>query len=178
MNIKPTAMRIHIILGFILCSFLSTATPVSSTTLPSSTSKIIPVGDIYKKIADLKVKDIQKLIGRKLTLKEKISFFILKQKLRHQPKESVNAGDVSLILGIAGLVFLALYFLVGFYFMIPAVASAIVAIVTGHRTRKKDPTNKNAKIGKLLGWITVGLITAFFIAILIAFASIGSWSFG
>ncbi len=133
--------------------------------------------DIHKKIASLRIKDIQKTIGRNLTLKEKVSFFILKQKLKHAPKESMDAGDISLIIGIAGLAFLALYFLTPF-FMIAAIGSAIVAIVTGHRTRKKDPGNKNAKIGKLLGWITVGLITAFFIAILIAFASIGSWSFG
>ncbi len=145
---------------------------------PASSHTIIPASDIYKKIASLSIKDIQKSIGRKLTLKEKISFFILKQKLRHGSKRSMNAGDISLILGIAGLVFLGLYFLVGFYFLIPAVASAIVAIVTGHRARKKDPTNKNAKIGKLLGWITVGLITAFFIILIIAFASAWSGGFG
>jgi hypothetical protein len=132
---------------------------------------------MYKKIASLPAKDIQKLIGRKLTLKERISFFILKQKLRHKPKDSMNAGDISLILGIAGLVFIALYFFLPFSLVL-AIASGIVAIVTGHRARKKDPANKNAKIGKLLGWITVGLITVFFIAVLIAFASIGSWSFG
>jgi Na+/H+ antiporter NhaD/arsenite permease-like protein len=171
-------MRIRIIWGIIFCSLLSISATAGSAMVPVSDINSVPLGKMHKKITSIKIKDIQKSIGRKLTLKEKISFFILKQKLRHQPKESVNAGDVSLILGIAGLVFLALYFLVGFYFMIPAVASAIVAIVTGHRTRKKDPANKNAKIGKLLGWVTVGLITAFFIAILIAFASIGSWSFG
>lgn len=145
--------------------------------VPASKNTGIPFGDIYKKIASFRIKDIQKSIGRKLTLKEKIAFIFLKHKLRHALKESMDAGDISLIIGIAGLAFLALCLLLP-YFMIAAIASAIVAIVTGHRTSKKDPGNKNAKIGKLLGWITLGLITAFFIAILIAFANLGSWSFG
>jgi hypothetical protein len=170
-------MRIRIIWIIIFFSFLSTPNSAGSAMVPVTDNIRIPSGDIYKKIALLRVKDIQKSIGRKLTLKEKIVFFIFKQKLRHQPKESLNAGDVSLILGIASLAFILLAFLTTF-FIIPAIVLAIVAIVTGHRTRKKDPTNKNAKIGKLLGWIAVGVITAFFIAILIAFASIGSWSFG
>ena len=164
-------------LVIIFCSLLSSSIPAGSAMVPTSNNISIPFGDICKKIASLRIKDIQKSIGRKLTLKEKISFFIVKQKLRHQPKESLKEGDIALIFGIAGLVFLALYFLLP-YFMIASIASAIVAIVSGHKIRKKDPGNKNAKIGKLLGWITVGLITAFFIAILIAFASIGSWSFG
>lgn len=170
-------MRKRIFWGIIFCSLLSISSPAGSAMVPDSNNAGISFGKIYEKIASLSFKDIQKSIGRKLTLKEKIAFIILKQKLRHAPKEAMDAGDISLILGIASLAFLALYFLFP-YFMIAAIASAIAAIVTGHRTRKKDPTNKNAKIGKLLGWITVGLITAFFIAILIAFASIGSWSFG
>ena len=170
-------MKIRIIWGIIFCSLLFTSLPAGSNMVPDSTHTVIPFADKYKKIASLSVKDIQKLIGRKLTLKEKISFSILKQKLRHKPKDSMNAGDISLILGIASLAFIALYFFLPFS-LILAIASGIVAIITGHRARKKDPANKNAKIGKLLGWITVGLITAFFIAIIIAFASIGSWSFG
>jgi hypothetical protein len=170
-------MRIHIILVIIFCSLLASSIPAGSAMVPASNSISIPFSGFYKKIASLRIKDIQKSIGRKLTLKEKVSFIIIKQKLRHQKKESLNGGDVSLILGIASLAFIALYFFVPFS-LILAIASGIIAIVTGHRARKKDPANKNAKIGKLLGWVTVGLITAFFIAILIAFASIGSWSFG
>jgi hypothetical protein len=170
-------MKIRIIGAIIFCSFLSTSTPAGSNMVPASNNIIIPSAEMYTKIASLPTKDIQKLIGRKLTLKEKISLFILKQKLRHRSKESVNAGDISMILGIAGLVFLLLAFLLP-YFLGASIASAIVAIVTGHRTRKKDPANKKAKIGKLLGWITLGLISLFFIIILIELSSIGSWSFG
>jgi hypothetical protein len=170
-------MRILFFCSILFCSFLFISIPAGSAPAPVSNNTLIPLENIYSKIASLSIKDIQKSIGRKLTLKEKIALLILKQKRRHVPKEPMNAGDISLILGIASLAFLALYFLLP-YTLIAAIGAAIVAIVTGHRTRKKDPGNKNAKIGKLLGWITVGLITGFFIAILIAFASIGSWGFG
>ena len=169
-------MRKRIIWSIMICSLLTTSIPAGSAMVPASNNIHIPLGDIYKKIASLRIKDIQKSIGRKLTLKEKISFFIVKQKLRHKQKESLNEGDIALIFGIAGLVFLALAFLLP-YFMIASITSAIVAIVSGHRLRKKDPDNKKAKIAKILGWITVGLITAFFIIIIIALAANGGWFF-
>jgi len=171
-------MKIRIIWAIIFCSLLSTASATGSNMIPDPKNTIIPFAGMDKRIASLSVKDIQKLIGRKLTLKERISFLILKQKLKHKPKESLNEGDISLIFGIAGLVFLALALLLTPYFMIASITSAIVAIVSGHRLRKKDPGNKKAKTAKLLGWITLGLIVAGFIIIIIAFASIGSWSFG
>jgi hypothetical protein len=175
--IKPIDMRIRIIWGIIFCSLISITTPAGSATIPSSISKIIPVGDIYKRIASLKVKDIQKLIGRKLTLKEKISVFILKQKLRHKPKESANTGEIAFIFGIAGaaLLLLSLFLPV---LLIASFISAIVAISLGYITKKDDPGIKKARVARLLGWITAGLIAIFFIVIIIAFASIGSWSFG
>lgn len=151
---------------------ISTTIPAGSAMIPVSNHHLILSKDITGMIASLRIKDIQRSIGRNLTLKEKISFFLLKQKLRHQPKESVNAGDISLILGIASLAFILLALLLP-YFLFVSIASAIVAIVTGHRTRKKDPANKNAKIGKLLGWISLGLITALFIIIIIALSSGG-----
>jgi hypothetical protein len=170
-------MSKRIVWFIIFFGLLTTSLPAGSAMVPVSDYISTPPGNIFKKTLTLRFKDIEKSIGRKLTLKEKIAFIVLKQKFRHKPKDSMNAGDISLILGIASLAFLALYLLIPFS-IVAAIGSAIAAIVTGHRTRKKDPTNKNAKIGKLLGWITVGLITAFFIALIIAFASIGSWSFG
>lgn len=170
-------MRMCILWGIFFCSLLSTSLPAGSAIVPSSNNIIIPLGDIHKKIASLRIKDIQKSIGRKMTLKERISFFILKQKLRHKPKESMNGGEIALIFGIAGLALLLVAVFLP-YFLSASVASAIVAIVAGSKTRKNDPANKKARLAKLLGWITLGLIGILFIIIIISFASIGSWSFG
>ena len=119
-------MKIRIIWAIIFCSFLLASLPAGSNMVPNTTNTIISFSDMYRKITSLPTKDIQKLIGRKLTLKERISLFILKQKLKHKPKESLNEGDIALVFGIAGLIFLLLAFLLP-YFLAASIASAIVA---------------------------------------------------
>ena len=151
-------MKIRIIWGIIFCSFLSIAPPVSSATLFPSTSKIIPAEDFTKTIVALKVKDIQKLIGRKLTLKEKISFFILKQKLRPSSDTKGRTALIFAYIGIASL-------LAGFFIPFGIIASflcAVLAIISGSSARKKDPSDKKAGTAKLLGWLTLGLIALLF----------------
>lgn len=158
MDIKPINMRIRIIWGIIFCSLLLIATPAGSATIPASTSKIIPVEDFYKKIVTLKTKDIQKLIGRKLTLKEIFSFFILKQKLRHSSDTKGRTALIYAYIGIASL-------LAGFFIPFGIIASflcAVLAIISGSIARKKDPSDKKAGTAKLLGWLTLGLIALLF----------------
>jgi flagellar biosynthesis protein FlhB len=166
-----------IITGLLFSYLLSIATPAGSATIPSSNSAIIPVEGMYKKIDSQKVKDIQKLIGRKLTLKERIAFFILKQKLRHIPKETTNEGEIALIFGIAAvsLLVLSLFFP---FLMIASLIASIIAIITGSVTKKREPGNQKAKTGKMLGLITLAIIAILFIILLVVFASLGTWSFG
>ncbi len=166
-------MRLRIIWSILFCMFLSIAAPVNSATIPSSTSKIIPVGDIYKKIASLKIKDIQKLTGRKLTIKEKISFLILKHKLKQQADDKKSKGQTAFIFGIVGLGLLLVGLFVP-YVILGALVSAILAIVVGSVAKKQDPSDKKAHAGKLLGWITLGLIAFLLILVVALFAS---WSF-
>jgi hypothetical protein len=158
LDLKHGSMRIHITRGLILCSFLLPVIPVNSATLFSSTSKIIPVGNFYKKIAALKVKDIQKITGRRLNLKEKISIFVLKQKLRHSSDTKGRTALIYAYVGIASL-------LAGFFIPFGVIASflcAVLAIISGTIARKKDPSDKKAAIAKLLGWLTLGLIALLF----------------
>ena len=158
MYIKPVDMSTRIIWGIIFCSLLSIATPVNSTTAPLSNRKMIPVGDIYRKIVSLKVKDIQKLIGRKLSLKENISILILKQKLRFSTDTKGRTALIFADIGIASL-------LAGFFIPFGIIASflcAVLAIISGSGARKKDPSDKKAGIAKLLGWLTLGLIALLF----------------
>ena len=164
-------MRKYIIWSILFCFFVSIATPASSSTVPPSTSKIIPVGDIYKKIASLKIKDIQKLVGRKLTIKEKISFLILRHKLIHTPKDKQNKGQTALIFGIAGLALLIVGLFLP-YVILVSLVSAILAVVFGSVAKKQDPSDNNALIGKLLGWITLGLIALLAILVIVLIASL------
>jgi hypothetical protein len=166
-----------ICLGLLFSCLLSIATPAGSATIPSSNSAIIPIEGMYSKIASVKVKEIQKLIGRKLTMKERIAFFIFKQKLRHTPKASSEEGEIALLSGIAAvsLLVLSLFFP---FLLIASLIASIIAIITGSVTKKREPGNQKAKTGKMLGLITLAIIAILFIILLVVFASLGTWSFG
>jgi hypothetical protein len=167
----------RIILGLFLSFLLSIATPASSATIPSSNKGVITLESIYKKIASLKVKEIQKLIGRKLSLKERIGFFILKQKIKHTYKASNHEGDIPLIFGIAAVCLLVLSLFLPFL-MLGSLIASIIAIITGSVAKKRDPGNQKAKTGKMLGLISLAIIAVLFIILLVVFASLGTWSFG
>lgn len=149
-------MRIHFILAFLICIFISITSPAFATTAPS-TETIIPDGGIYKKIASLKIKDVQKFVGRKLTIKEKISFLALKHKIKHPSKNNKGKGQTAFVFGIVGLALLVAGLFIP-YILLGSLAAAIVAIVIGSGASKQDPSDRKAHAGKLMGWITLGLI--------------------
>jgi len=162
-------MRLIIIRSIILLSLFSIVTPVSSATTSSSSTEIIPGGPKYKNIATLKIKDIQKIVGRKLTLKEKIGFTILKHKVKRQSKNNQKKGQTALIFGIVGLGLFLIGLFVPFV-ILGSLVAAIVAIVIGSSGAKED-SNSKARAGKLLGWITLALIGLLFIVAAIVLAS-------
>ncbi|MBL0273068.1 MAG: hypothetical protein IPQ06_08335 [Chitinophagaceae bacterium] len=169
-------MRFFIIRSVLFGIFLSITAPANSAAIPLSAGKIIPVGEIYRKIATMKIKDFQKLAGRKLTIKEKIGFLVLKHKLNNPAKENTGKGQQSLIFGIVGLGLFVLGFFVPYVFL-GSLISAILAIVSGAVAKKQDPSDKKAIVGKLLGWITLGLIALLTILVAIIIAAWASGSF-
>lgn len=122
----------------------------------------------------MKMKDFRKLAGRKLTLKEKVSFIILKHKLKQQAKDSEKQGQTAFTFGLiaVGLLLLGLFVP---YVILGSLVAAILAIVTGSMAKKRDGDNRKAKAGQLLGWITLGLIAFLFI---LAAVVLASWSWG
>jgi hypothetical protein len=162
--------KILIGLAFI-CAFTTPlmSSPVSSSAL-MPIEKIVPNEILLKKITSLKIKDLQKLAGRKFSLKEKIAFLVLKQQLKHKPSDSKSQGQTALIFGIVGLAL----FIVGLfvpYVIIGSLISSIIAIVVGSVAKKKNPSDGKAHAGKLLGWITLGLIALLLIIAVIAIAT-------
>jgi predicted membrane protein len=113
------------------------------------------------------------MLGRKLTLKEKITLLILKKKLKKQADES-KQGQTAFVLGIISIALLIAGLFLP-YVILGALIAAIIAIVMGNMAKKKDPSDMKAKMGALMGWITLGGIAL--ILILVA-AIIASWSWG
>lgn len=165
-------MKIKIIWGIILCSLFLNVIPSTAATSPSPTTSIIPIEKLYKKIASLKIKDVQKLTGKKLSLKEKIGFLILKHKAKHAPKEERKPGETAFTFGVLALVLLVLGFFVP-YVILGSLIASILAIVTGSVAVKRNSNDRKGYAGKLMGWITLGIIALFLI---IAVAVIASWS--
>lgn len=166
------SLYVSLIIAFCLFTPALTA---NSASIPALEANPTPIENFYKKIASLKIKDIQKLTGKKLTLKEKVGFLLLKHKIKRQQKkeEEKDLGQKAFTFGIIAIaLFVAGLFLP--FVILGSLIAAIIAVVAGSTAKKKDPSNRKAHAGKLMGWITLGLITLFLIlavAVVIAFAN-------
>ncbi len=159
-----------------ICLILSALFFISTVIAPAyaattTTSRVSPKtpGELIQMLAKLKIKDIQKYTGKKLTLRQKITFLLVKQKLKRKVSNENDPGQLPLIFGITG----ATLFIAGLFApfaLVGALAAAIVAIVTGSTAKRKDPNNRKAHAGKLLGWITLALIalTAILVALILS----------
>ena len=132
-----------------------------------------PIDGGYKNIATMKLKEFQRLVGRKLTFKEKVGFFVLKHRMKHQQNDTDKQGQTAYILGLVGLGLFVLGLFVP-YVILGSLVAAIMAIVTGSTAKKKDGENRKAKAGKLLGWITLSLIV---VTLILAVIVVASWGY-
>ena len=156
--------------ALILCALLlPTILNAASVNTPQE-SRTQPVGNIYQDFVSLKIKDVQKLIGRKLTVREKISFLMLKH-LAKKKSPAATQGQTALGFGIAAVTMLILGLFIP-YMIIGALIAGILAVVLGSVAKKQDPSDKKAYAATLLGWITLGGIA---LIIILAIAIISAW---
>jgi hypothetical protein len=156
---------------FIVCGLIALpSTGYPATTTQVNSSAMNPLKIAYEKLASLKTKEIQKIIGRKLTFKEKISLLVLKHTFKKEAQ--TKKGNTALIFGIVGVGLLLIGLFVPFV-ILGAIAGAIVAIVLGSSAKKQDPSDGKAQAAVLLGWITLGAIALLLIIATIVLASAG-----
>jgi uncharacterized membrane protein YphA (DoxX/SURF4 family) len=158
-------MRMLMFPTFLFCLMLLFCLPALCSTPPADSATTIAIANMNKMITSLKVRDFQKITGKKMSLKQKISFGVLKHKLKKESGSSKD-GQKSLIFAITGAVLLIVGLFVPFV-ILAALAAAIVAVVVGSSAQRKNPDDRQAYSGTLLGWITLGLIGALFIAAII-----------
>jgi hypothetical protein len=161
-------MKIRLtIFVLLLCSIQAypTNNPSSQTITGFSEQITIPVISLSL-ISNMKVKEVEKTIGRKLKLKEKIAFKIFqwenKKDVKRAKKErESDKGKTALILGICGAAALFIPFL-----NLASIPLAILAIIIGNKAKREDPKNRKARTGVTLGiatlafLIVIGLIVA------------------
>lgn len=164
---KPLLLPLLISIMFLSIQLSATAVVVPSV---EPAKKTAVTG--YKSIANMKLKEFQRLVGHKLTFKEKIAFLVLKHKMKRQAKAADADGELSFGLGLAGLGLFVLGLFVP-YVIIASFVLAILAIVTGGMATRKDSDNRKAKAGKLLGWLTLGAIA---LLLILAAIIISNWN--
>ena len=174
-------MKRHLSFTLLLCllALFSTASPTGSSGVAfTNITGATPGRDTLgrKEFIKLKIKDFEKFTGKKLTLKEKISFKIVQHKLKKEWSidkypAPANKGKTALILGIIGLVLLFVP-----YGALASIPLAILAIVWGNEAKQIDPTDKKARAAVVLGWTTLGLMLLFIIiGLVVVFLFIGGF---
>jgi len=123
-------------------------------------------------------KEITRITGKKLTIKEKIALSIVRHKLKKvaahadDHDKNKNLGKTALILGILSLVTLIIPFL-----DIASIPLAILAIILVSKAKRLDPHDKRARTAITLGIVTLGLF-AFIVGLVIIILSSGTWFWG
>ena len=176
---KITLLVLSMLLLFI--SAFATSSPSISITPDKNPETITLSVEMVSYISKLKIKDVEKLLGRKLKLKEKVGFKIYQWKIKKELSSKKvdgekDKGKTAMMLGFfaAGALLLSPIL---FFSWMAAIPLAIIAIIMGNKVLKDDKNDKNAKTGVILGWVTLGLMvigTIVIIAILAAIFS-GGW---
>ena len=117
--------------------------------------------DEFHDILNPGIKQVEKLLGRKLKLKEKIVLKILQLRMNRRfqgtEKSAVpDYGKTAFILGLIGAVVLLIPVL-----DLASVPLAILAIVFGSKARKIDPHDRKARTA-----ITLGIATLAFLVVI------------
>lgn len=164
-------MRILIIILICLAgiSFSAEARPSSVVVTSNAVVKDpLPAKSKYfANILSMKVKEVEKLIGRKLSLKEKISFKLSQWKLKkfmtgNEPTEhQKKQANWSMILGITSIVLLFIP-----YLALLALPAAVAAIILGIVSLKGNSNTKG-----IIGLATGGTTILLFIIALVVIAA-------
>ena len=151
-------------------NYNSAVLPHGSFEIVNKSSEKIPI--TAEKIASMKMKEAEKILGRKLTFKEKLSFklaqFKIKKEIKAKEKGKSSKGQTAFILSLIGLGILFIP-----YLAIASIPLAIIAIVQGSKAKKEVPHDGKAQAAVIIGIVTLGLIA---IAIIVAIAWLSAWA--
>ena len=117
----------------------------------------------------MKVKEAEKILGRKMSLKEKIGFRLAQHKIKREQKKKEEGkntpGQDAFIVSL-----IAICSIVIPYVGIVAFPLAIVSLIMGINAKKKDPKDKKANLAIILSIVKLGLfvLAAIVLALVIA----------
>jgi hypothetical protein len=145
-----------------------------TTSAPATTSKPVPGVQQSVSIASLTIKDLQKYLGRKLTIKEKVQFLLAKKLAditdpedEELARKGRNKAYLGFGFGIAGIFLLP-------FFAIPALIISNGALAYD----KEKPgilgdARGFAKAGQIMGWVGIAILILVFLWVLVLIAAWG-----
>jgi len=124
-------------------------------------------------IINLTPRQIFRLTGIRLTLKEKIALKLFqrsKKESRHRRPggKSADLAQTAYVFGLIGLIGIPILGILSIPF-------AIIAVSKGDKALKIDPTNKKAKSATVMGIITIAFFI-FLIALILLLLGINGWT--
>ncbi len=126
------------------------------------------------RLVKMKIKEAEKILGRKFTLKEKLAFKIAQLKLKKELKAKAEGrsskGQTAFILSLIGLCLLVIP-----YASIASIPLAIIGLVMGAQAKKENPDDRKAQTAIILSIITLGLIVLAVLLVIAILASGGFW---
>ena len=159
-----------IICAFTLQSFAGNSLKHLVSVEAGIAPKLDPEQNVTQPQSKLQHKQLQVLLGRKLSLKEKVALKIFRWKqvkAEPDPEDSSRKGRTAKTLGIIALAALLI-------FPLATLVCGILAIVFGAQAKKINPDDRNAKAGIIMGIIALGVLVLF-VAALIVLISAYTW---
>jgi hypothetical protein len=151
----------------------NTANEINISKSPQASITIQPAAASNYFIPATTVKDLQKSLGRKLSLKEKISWELLKTQFKQDgpPEALIRKANTHAVLGfafsLAGLIIFPLFLIPGLLFSQSALRAEAVDPEILTRTNYRL-----AKAGKIISYIGLGLLL---LGIVIIIAILAAW---
>ena len=165
---------LFLLLLFVFSISAHSAVIPSSPVIVAGTTVKDPVNP-YSYLSSMKIRDAEKLLGRKMKLKEKLSFKAFQWSIKKgfypgKSSDKSKKGNTAMILGIVAIASLFVP-----YLSIAAIPCAILAIIFGNQAKKINPKDGQAKAGVILGWVTIGLFILALTIALVWLTSGGYW---
>ena len=167
---------IPLIIAFIILSSFTikhtaVVVPVNSETVNKPPENITIS---LEKAASMKMKEVEKIVGRKLTLREKIAIKFAQHKIKKSLKAKENGtsskGQTAFILSLVGLCLLIVP-----YANFASLPLAIIGLVMGINAKKENPKDSKAQTAIVLSLVTLGLILLAVLLVVAIIASGGFW---
>ncbi len=162
---------------FLLFAFSIHAQPAAIPASPKTVAGIALKDPVipYSYLRSMKIRDAEKLLGRKMKLKEKLAFKAFQWSIKKgfypaKSSDKSKKGNTAMILGIVAIASLFVP-----YLSIAAIPCAILAIIFGNQAKKINPNDGQAKAGVILGWVTIGLFILALTIALVWLTSGGYW---